>query len=234
MNNFFTKASALVLAFLSVSTAFCATVTEREPTSVGDIITDVTTARPATLSFSKCVLDFSNPTKIMASSAKIGVYLLAEKASNQLDLMDIAYLTFEGIAAGSRANPSGFGKLAPYFTNENAVYDTFGRVMGGLTAAKQDLSVLGNLASCTRFVQGTIDTGLPNLLTQLGMPASDQEDIKLLATVFTPMFAQLLNRTYAGALVASSAFTTIIDDVEGKISGCGCFSCFGSKTKKKA
>jgi hypothetical protein len=231
MYKFFTKASALVFTFLSASITFCA---EKEPTSIGDVIVDITTARPATLSFSKCVLDFSDTRKIMASSAKIGVYLLAEKASNQLDLMDIAYITFEGIAAGSRANPSGFGKLAPYFTNEDAVYETFGRAMGGLTAAKQDLSILGNPASCTSFVQGTINRDLPKLLTQLGMPVSDQEDIKLLATVFTPMFAQLLNRTYAGALVASSAFATIIDDVEEKVSGCGCFPCFGGKAKKKA
>lgn len=230
MNSFFTKASALVFAFLSISTSLCAA--QREPTSLDDVIADVTTARPATLSFSKCILDFSNPTAIAASSARIGVYLLAEKASNQLDLMDIAYLTCEGIAAGSRANPLGFGRLAQYFTDPNAVYNTFGRVMGSITAAKQDLSILGDLASCTRFVQGTIDTGLPNLLTQLGMPASDQDDIKLLATVFTPMFARLLNSTYTGALAASSAFTTMIEDVE--VSGCGCFPCFGSKTKKKA
>ena len=225
MNSFLTKAGALVLVCLNTSLIFgAATAPATAEISLTQVLDDTRNASVATLPFSQCVLDFSTPMAIAASSAKIGVHLLVDKADGALNLTDIAYITFEGVAAGSRSNPAKFGKLAQYFADQNAVYSTFGRVMGGIAVGTQDLSVLGNLQTCTTFVQTTVSTNLPALLTQLGAPASDQSDIVLLATVFTPVFAQLLNKTYGGAVAAGGAvFSNFVTTVEDDVAGCGCF-----------
>ncbi len=79
-------------------------------------------------------------------------------------------------------------------------------------------------------MQNTITTDLPKLLTKLGASAEDQADITLLATVFTPMFAQLLNKTYTGTMNAAAAFGTTVSQAHMVNFDCGCFG-FG-KAKK--
>ncbi len=244
MSKFFTKTSAFVfvcssLLFAADNAAVSVAITSEEdnkPPVVGavlnlsEVITDIVHAEPVVLTFQKCVLNFSDTTQTARSSARIATYLLVEKATGTLDLADIAYLTCEGIAAASRKTPAAFGKLAPYFADENAVYLNIGYVIGSIAVASHDLSILGTLPSCTTFVQQTIATDLPKLLTKLGASTEDQADITLLATVFTPMFAQLLNKTYTGTMNAAAAFDAVIED--SVPAGCGCFG-FGSKKAKK-
>ena len=234
MSKFFTKTSAFVFVCSSLlfgatdNAAVSVAITSEEETkpvaNLGGVILDIIHAEPAVLTFQKCVLNFSDTAQTARSSAKIATYLLVEKATGTLDLADIAYLTCEGIAAASRKTPAAFGKLAPYFADENAVYLNIGYVIGSIAVASHDLSILGTLPSCTAFVQKTIATDLPKLLTRLGASAEDQADITLLATVFTPMFAQLLNKTYTGTMNAAAAFDAAIED---RVSaGCGCLGWF--------
>ena len=243
MSKFFTKTSAFVfvcssLLFAANNAAVSVAITpekDSKPPVVGavlnlsEVITDIVHAEPVVLPFQKCVLNFSDPAQTARSSAKIATYLIVEKTTGTLDLADIAYLTCEGIAAASRKTPAAFGKLAPYFADEKAVYQNIGQVIGSIEVASHDLSVLGNLESCKAFVEKTIATDLPKLLTRLGSSAEDQADFTLLATVFTPMFAQLLNKTYTGTMNAAAAFDAVIEDSVPA----GCF-CFGrSKAGKK-
>ncbi len=241
MSKFFTKTSAFVFVCSSLlfgatdNAAVSVAITSEEETkpvaNLGGVILDIIHAKPAVLTFQKCVLNFSDPAQTARSSAKIATYLMVEKTTGTLDLADIAYLTCEGIAAVSRKTPAAFGKLAPYFADENAVYQNIGYVIGSIEVASHDLSILGSLPSCTAFVQKTIATDLPKLLTRLGASAEDQADITLLATVFTPMFAQLLNKTYTGTMKAAAAFGEIVEDRVP--AGCGCFGFGGSKAAKK-
>ncbi len=233
MSKFFTKTSAFVFVCSSLlfgatdNAAVSVAITSEEETkpvaNLGGVILDIIHAEPAALTFQKCVLNFSDPAQTARSSAKIATYLMVEKTTGTLDLADIAYLTCEGIAAVSRKTPAAFGKLAQFFVDENAVYKNIGQVIGSIEVASHDLSVLGNLPSCTAFVQQTIATDLPKLLTKLGASTEDQADITLLATVFTPVFAQLLNKTYTGTMNAAAAFDAVIEDRVPL-----CCGCFGS------
>lgn len=230
MTKFLSKAALLAFACFNATQMFGAGET------LSDVVLNVKDAAPSrALTISKCVLDFSTPNKIAASSGKIAVYLLGEKANNTLDTVDIAYLTFEGIAAGARSNPDKFGKLAPYFNDPEAVYTNFMQIAGSIEVAEKELSVLGDLATCTTFVQGTITKDLPALLTRLNVSTEDQADVALLATVFTPMFSKLLNKAYTGAIVAAEAATTTIEKIADEVQTgqCGCFP-WGGATKKKA
>jgi hypothetical protein len=239
MSKFFTKTSAFV--FVCSSLLFAAdnaAITSEEdskPPVVGavlnlsEVITDIVNAEPAVLPFQECVLNFSDHAQTARSCAKIATYLIVEKTTGTLDLADIGYLTFEAIAAASRKTPAAYGKLAPYFADEKAVYQNIGQVIGSIEVASHDLSVLGNFESCKAFVEKTIATDLEKLLTRLGASAEDQADFTLLETVFTPMFAQLLNKTYTGTMNAAAAFDAVIEDSVPA----GCF-CFGrSKAGKK-
>ena len=147
MSKFFTKTSAFV--FVCSSLLFGAadnaavTVEETKPAAnLGGVIVDIIHAEPAAFSFQQCVLNFSDPTQTVRSSAKITRYLLIEKATRTLDLTDMAYLTCEGIAAASRKTPAAFGKLAQFFVDENAVYQNIGYVIGSIEIASHGLSVL--------------------------------------------------------------------------------------------
>ena len=244
MSKFFTKTSAFVFVCSSLlfgaDDAVVRDVTSEENgkppvaravLNLGEVITEIAHAEPVALTFQQCVLNFSDPTQTARSSAKIAAYLMIEKTTGTLDLADIAYLTCEGIAAATRKTPTAFGKLAPYFADENAVYQNIGHVIGSIQVASHDLSILGSLPSCTAFVQKTIATDLPKLLTRLGASNEDQADITLLATVFTPMFAQLLNKTYTGTMNAAAAFGAAIEDRVP--AGCGCLGFGGSKAAKK-
>jgi len=217
--NKFLKAGITALILLISPSIFCA---DKEG-ALSDVILDIKDAAPSrTLTIEKCILDFSTPNKIAASSCRIGVYLLSEKTNDTLDLVDIAYLTFEGIAAGSRSTPGKFGRLAHCFIDKGAVYTSFMQIAGSMEVAEHELTVLGNLQSCTAFVQQTIAKDLPNLLTKLNVSPEDQADIALLATVFTPMFSQLLHKAYTGAMNAAAAATQAADQIAS--GNCGCFS----------
>ncbi len=214
MSKFLTKIGMLALAFTNLSIVHAAAETQ---SSLNELAIEIVNApAAATLTIQKCVLDFSSTTTTAASSGRIAVYLLSEKTNSTLDFIDIAYLTFEGIAAGARKEQARFGKLAPYFTDKDAVYTNFLQIAGSIEKTQHELSVLANLKTCTAFVQKTVTTDLPTLLTKLNVSTEDQADITLLATVFTPMFAKLLNKTYKGALAAGAAFNE-------KSSWCGCF-----------
>ena len=233
MKKFLLQAATLAFACFNTTQIFGAT--EGENSTLTDIALEVKDAAPSrTLTISKCVLDFSTPNKIAASSGKIAVYLLGEKANNTLDLTDIAYLTFEGIAAGARSNPDKFGKLAPYFSNPEAVYTNFMQIAGSIEVAQHELTILGDLTTCTTFVQGTIAKDLPALLTKLNVSPEDQADVALLATVFTPMFSQLLNKAYTRAMAAAGSATTAADKITEEVTTgqCGCFPWTGTPKKK--
>lgn len=225
-----TKTRILALAVISSSLIFGATE-ERKEVALSDVITDIRNATPSsTLTITKCVLDFSDHRTILASSARMGGYLLAEETKNTLDLADFVYLTFEGIAAGARQDPEKFGKLARYFTDKDAVYNNFMQIAGSIQQTQQELVILADLGSCTNFVQQTISKDLPTLLKKMGATEEDQADITLLATVFTPTFAQLINKTYLGAVGAAEAFNGIVDNVAKGGINCGCLP-WGKKKK---
>jgi hypothetical protein len=227
MSKFFTKTSAFV--FVCSSLLFAAdnaaiTSEETKPAAnLSSVIVDIVHAEPDSLPFQKCVLNFSDPKQTARS---ITSFLLTEKITGTLDLIDIAYLTFEGIAAASRITPPAlpaFGKLARYFDDEDAVYQNIGYVIGSLNVASQTLDSLEDESVCTAFVNETITTDLHKLLTRLGASAEEQVDIVLLATVFAPKFSNLLN----GAILSTKALQKTIADfgktVEGRVSACSCF-----------
>ena len=223
--NKFLKAGITALTLL-ISPSIFSAEKENALGALSDVILDIKDGAPSrTLTISKCILNFSTPNEIAASSARIGVYLLSEKTNDTLDLADIAYLTFEGIAAGSRSAPEKFGRLAPYFTDKDAVYTNFMQIAGSMEIAERELRVLGDLQSCTELVQQTITKDLPVLLTKLNVSTEDQADIALLATVFKPMFSQLLNKAYTGAMKAAAAAAQAADEVAS--GNCGWFSWCG-------
>lgn len=222
MSKFFTKTSAFV--FVCSSLLFGA-----EDKALSSIIVGIQEATP-TAAIRKCVLDFSDQKATASSAARILTYLMVEKTTGTLDLTDIAYLTFEGIAAASRKTPRDFGRLALFFENHDAVYENMSQIIGSIEVASHDLSILRTVPSCTAFVQNTITTDLPKLLAILGASTEDQADITLLTTVFTPMFAQLLNKTYTGTMNAAAAFDAVAQE-HAPVVGCGCFG--RSKAAKK-
>ncbi|MCX7352208.1 MAG: hypothetical protein NTW22_02865 [Proteobacteria bacterium] len=235
MSKFFTKTSAFVFVCSSLlfgatdNAAVSVAITSEEDgkppvagavLNLGEVITDIRHAEPAVLPFQKCVLNFSDPKQ---TARGIASFLLTEKITGTLDLIDIAYLTFEGIAAASRKTPAAFGKLAQYFADEDAVYQNIGHVMGSLNVAGQTLVILENLTTCKNFVNETITTDLPKLLTRLGASVEDQADIVLLARVFASDFSIVLN----GAILSTKALQKTVADfgktVEGRVSACSCF-----------
>lgn len=62
-------------------------------------------------------------------------------------------------------------------------------------------------------------------MTKLNVSTEDQADIELLATVFKPMFSQLLNKAYTGAMRAAAAAAQAADEVAS--GNCSCFSWCG-------
>lgn len=230
MSKFFTKTSAFVFVCSSLlfgaDEAVTVTSEETKPPvagaalNLGEVLTEITHAAPAPLPFQQCVLNFSDPKQTARS---IGFFLLNEKTTEKLNRTDIAYLIIEGIAAASRNKPDDFGKLAKYFEHENAVFDNIGHVIGSINVASQTLDSLEDESVCTAFVNETITTDLPKLLTRLGASAEDQVDIVLLATVFAPKFSNLLN----GAILSTKALQKTVADfgktVEGRVSAGSCF-----------
>lgn len=232
MSKFFTKTSAFVFVCSSLlfgatddaAVSVAITSEETKPAAnLSSVIVDIVHAEPASLPFQKCVLNFSDPKQTARS---ITSFLLTEKITGTLDLIDIAYLTFEGIAAASRITPPAlpaFGKLAPYFADEDAVYQNIGYVIGSLNVAGQTLVILENPTTCKNFVNETITTDLHKLLTRLGASVEDQADIVLLARVFASDFSIVLN----GAILSTKALQKTVADfgktVEGRVSACSCF-----------
>ncbi len=240
MNKFLTKASALVFAFLCVSNVFSATAaTELSAITLGEDIIDA--APPAVMPFKQCILNFSDP---LDTAKKIGVFLFNEKfGGGKLELIDIAYLTFEGIAEGARKNPGKFGEFGKYFNNENAVYGAFGKVLGSFNIAKSDLSTLATLEGCQTFVRGTILEGFPLLFDKIpdeaGLPhlsADIQRGIvEMLASPKDPFvrwFAGILNTSYTSSAVVADQISAGFKEIEDFTVGCGCFPCFSGKKKR--
>lgn len=229
MNKFFIKASALVFVCFGTSLVFG--MEDHTPTSITGIVADIsgaTTRMPVTMPMQQCVLDFSNPSAILSSTAKIGFSLLSEKMTGKLDLLDIVYLTLEGVAAGSRQNPSRFGSVASFFSDPNAVYTSFGHILGTMSTAQHDLSVLADLAQCTAFVRGTITTDLPILLNDMKAPADIRDGLVTMlaspADPLVPMFAGLLNKSYLSLSATADAAAAALQDVEARVkTKCGCW-----------
>lgn len=228
MNKFLTKAGALIYVCLSTSLVFGA---ESAPTNVTEVIADISDAAtrvPTAMPVQQCVLDFSNTNTILSSTAKIGFNLLSEKMTGTLDLLDIVYLTLEGVAAGSRQNPSRFGNVASYFSDQNAVYTSFGHIIGTMRTAQHDLSILRDIAQCTAFVRSTITTDLPILLNDMSVP-SDVRDglVRMLASPadpLVPMFSGLLNKSYIGLSATADAAAAALQQIEEKVkTKCGCW-----------
>jgi hypothetical protein len=174
MNKFFTKASALVFACLSTSLVFGAgphagAIVSDVQLGIEDVLhpTTATSAIPSDLPIHKCVLDFSDTIPVLISAAKLGGYLISENSTGKLDLIDIAYLTMEGVAAGARKDPGKFGEFAPYVANQDAIFNAFARSIGRIRTAQHDLSVLGNPETCEEFVRDTLTLDLPAVLDEL-------------------------------------------------------------------
>lgn len=77
--NKFLKAGITALTLLISPSIFCA---EKENVlgALSDVILDIKDGAPSrTLTIRKCILNFSTPNEIAASSARIGLYLLSEK-----------------------------------------------------------------------------------------------------------------------------------------------------------
>ncbi len=245
MNNFLTKAGALVFAFLSVPTFAAAplhvgTLIDDVRTGIDDIRNPATavTAIPTDLPIHQCVLDFSDTIPILISTAKLGSYLVSEQSEGKLDLIDIAYLTMEGLAAGARKESNKFGAFASYVADEDVMFNTFARSIGRIRTAEHDLSVLGNLATCQKFVRDTITLDLPIVLEELlkttAVPILNKNKAEIANGIvalmktdpvgFIPMFAKLLNASYNGLSGAAAMVTADIQVIKEKVSsGCGCF-----------
>lgn len=252
MYKFFTKASALVFVCFGTSLIFGAEA-PREPIHAGTVVVDIrdgiddvlrpgaaTSTIPSDLPIQQCILDFSDTIPILMSTAKLGAYLVSENSQGKLDLLDIAYLTVEGLAAGARKNPGNFGAFATYVIDQNAIFNAFARSIGRIRTAERNLSVLSDRGTCERFVRDTIKADLPVVLDELLKPVSSMTPTDKSAIIggivsvisadparFIPMFASLLNKSYLG-LASAAAVVTADIDIE-KISGCGCFPCFGKK-----
>ena len=228
MNNLCAKLYTLMFVFLNVALLHSMEQSIKSPIDEQD--TSKATTRVSTVvPVQKCVLDFTKGKAFLSSTFQITRYLLTESFREKLNLVDFTYLTLEAVAAGARANPGGFGKLVPFFNEEDVVYNAFKNIFHIIDSTDHELSILAEHATCHTFVHNAIAVALPLLLNNMGAIPDVIGDIKCLATVFTPMFSGLLHKSYNGLFVAAHAASTVLHKVEEEVaevssilSFCGC------------
>ncbi len=213
MKYFYTK------IYIAMFVGLSATALHSADNNLSQVLLDVNSATKTatTLPFSQCVLDFTDANTSLTSAATLGMHLVADNATGTLGLTDASYCIMEILAATIRKTPGSFGNLPKYFTDVNAVYTAFGEIANTTQTAERDLSVLGDINTCTSFVKSTATIDLPKLLSKLGAPPAVTTEVSLLLPVAIPVAAQLLNKSYLGMVSAAKALQKLEDEV---VSGC--------------
>ena len=139
------------------------------------------------LSFDQCVMDFKNPVSGGLSFMKAFNDTLSNSKSNS-DIEFIEYVTMEAIAGYIRKEQKPHS-LVKYFTNVNAVYNNFSKIIRHLDVANDtSATVFSSLETTKLFIKNVFDHDFEKLLVVVGAQVNtiDMNDYALVKHTIEP------------------------------------------------
>lgn len=161
----------------------------------------------AQLPFRRVSIDFSTDFAKAASALAITFSFADDSpvlAGGVNNLAFFVYVAMECLAAESRVSTSDLKNLKPYFESQTAVYNTFRKIYGTLTCAKEELDTIFHSRSTTRtFVSNVVDNDFDKLFVALDLNDNDIQIFNslkpLINTTLVPAVSTLLYKGYKAA-----------------------------------
>lgn len=171
-------------------------------------------SKPATLSFTPMVFDFSSELTATTSVASAMGQLIIAKNMGTLNPIQLPYCISEIFAGYVRAKPETCADLAPHISDSTNMYKAWGKALATIKVADRELSALASFTTAVPVVHGVLENDMPVILKQLGVENAKLQEVQMLLKTLEPVITPTMCLAYATAAATAAAGAKIAQVIE--------------------